>query len=56
MRALFFLACFCMLSLSALAGCSGDSKDTKAADPAAVTQPPKDVKPKMMDGKPVGFQ
>jgi hypothetical protein len=39
-----------------LTGCSGDQKETKPAEPTSVTQPPQGVKPKMIDGKPVGFQ
>jgi len=55
MKALALVILSALLPLL-LIGCSGDQKETKAAEPTSVTRPPQDVKPKMIDGKPVGFQ
>ena len=55
MKATAALMLAVLFSLTMLAGCSSDTKDQTI--PVTPTKdPPKDVKPKMMDGKPVGFQ
>jgi hypothetical protein len=56
MKALALVVFSALLSLLLMTGCSGDGKETKSVEPASVTQPPQDVKPKMIDKKPVGFQ